>query len=212
MKKSLKNAICLLALVAITAPTFGAIGGTQHDFTGDAWASNLPCSPCHTPHAGAVQTAPLWNHAVSGATFTMYNNTNNANMGADLDGAVDAAPTGTSLLCLSCHDGVTNMDAFGDNLGTTAMLNTAPGYIGTDLTLSHPIGITYTTATATADGTLHNPAVQTSGLGSTIDADLLVATKVECSSCHDVHNDSSIAKLLRIDMTGDALCVTCHNK
>ena len=211
MKKSLKNAICLLALVAITAPSFGAnqIGSTLHNFADDTWADNKPCSPCHTPHASAVQTAPLWNHAISTQSFTMYTS---AVPGSDLDGTVDADPSGTSLLCLSCHDGVTDMSDFGGSTPTGTDQMTGSAVLGITLTSTHPIGITYNDTTASADGALHDPTVALSGLGGTITADMLVSGKVECSSCHDVHGDVGIAKLLRKNMTGDALCITCHNK
>ncbi|MFZ9024294.1 MAG: cytochrome c3 family protein, partial [Anaerohalosphaeraceae bacterium] len=36
--------------------------------------------------------------------------------------------------------------------------------------------------------------------------------KVQCSSCHDVHNTPGVAGLLRIANTNSDLCLTCHDK
>lgn len=36
--------------------------------------------------------------------------------------------------------------------------------------------------------------------------------KVECSTCHDPHNENNIPKMLRISNNNSALCLTCHNK
>jgi hypothetical protein len=42
-------------------------------------------------------------------------------------------------------------------------------------------------------------------------------TKMECSSCHDVHNKFTVATLsgrglVKVGTGGSALCVTCHIK
>ena len=91
---------------------------------------------------------------------------------------------------------------------------------GGDLSKDHPISFEYTPALATADGELYDPTATDSGLGDKIDVDMLfdngsgVKTKVECASCHDVHNSKSAgnSKLLLIANNDSALCLTCHNK
>ena len=71
----------------------------------------------------------------------------------------------------------------------------------------------YDSALAVTDGTLFDPTTKITVLGGTISADLLNdSDKLECSSCHDVHNADSNPHLLRIDNTGSALCLTCHDK
>jgi predicted CXXCH cytochrome family protein len=35
---------------------------------------------------------------------------------------------------------------------------------------------------------------------------------VQCSSCHDPHNQSGAAAMLVIPNVGSALCLACHNK
>jgi len=52
------------------------------------------------------------------------------------------------------------------------------------------------------------------GSRGTIKADMLFSNRMECSSCHDVHNTKAVpgTKLLVKDSAGSALCLTCHNK
>lgn len=127
------------------------------------------CVFCHTPHnANATAGAPLWNRATNVQSYTRYNS---ASLDATVitDGFKDQ-PGGSSLLCLSCHDGTialgqvsvmpktssgTSIDMTGDGK-IPAGLGVNTGYTrpGTDLTNDHPISITYDNALATADGEL----------------------------------------------------------
>jgi len=52
------------------------------------------------------------------------------------------------------------------------------------------------------------------GTRGTINADMLFSNRMECSSCHDVHNTIAVpgTKLLVRDNAGSELCLTCHNK
>ena len=61
---------------------------------------------------------------------------------------------------------------------------------------------------------MQNPETAMSGLGGTIDNDLLIDNKLECSSCHDVHNGAAedVGNLLVKSNSGSALCLTCHLK
>ena len=102
------------------------------------------------------------------------------------------------------------LDSFGGNTGSITM--TGDHNLGTDLSNDHPISLGYDTALATADGGLHDPATASSGLGGTINDDLLLGGKVECASCHDVHNSSNLPKLLVKSNAGSRLCFTCHSK
>ncbi|MDH3519674.1 MAG: cytochrome c3 family protein [Myxococcales bacterium] len=167
-------------------------------------ASGEICIYCHTPHNAdaTVTDAPLWNHELTTQTFTMYSS-------GTLDGVISGQPTGVSLLCLSCHDGVTALDSFGGVTRTTLMSGTF--VLGTDLANDHPISLTYVDG---MDAGLYDPTTTASGLGGNIDADLLFGAsndQLECASCHDVHDDSN-GTFLRMANTGSALCLTCHNK
>lgn len=197
-----------LGLPAWTA-AFAAITGSQHDFKGLSWnKTGEICVVCHTPHNAGSTAAPLWNHAMSAATYTVYSS-------PSLNAKVEQ-PSSSSKACLSCHDGTVAVDSFGGNTGTKLM----PGSwnLGADLSNDHPISFTFNTALATADGGLNDPATKTvSALnGKTIKDGLLIGDKVECASCHDVHNNKGYAPssdaLLIVNNAGSALCLTCHNK
>ena len=184
-------------------PTWAAITGSKHDFSGKSWnPGGEICVVCHTPHNAASTIAPLWNHAVTTATFTLYSSsTLNATMGQ---------PAGVSKACLSCHDGTVALNSFGGTTGSEMI--TGKPLLGTDLSNDHPVSFTYDTALATADKELANPSSASSGLGGTIKADMLFSDKLECASCHDVHNGAGISKLLVKSNSGSALCLTCHTK
>src|SRR3989344_7447746 len=60
------------------------------------------CVFCHTPHFGRTDTAPLWNRGSSATGYVPY--------GTTVGGTSITSVGGSSLACLSCHDGVTTLD------------------------------------------------------------------------------------------------------
>ena len=194
----------------------GSIVGSAHDFSNRGWINPFGeiCVFCHTPHNAdtTVIGAPLWNHELTTATYTLYDS-------PTFDGAATIIqPGGVSILCLSCHDGTVAIDSYGTNPGTTFISGAA--LIGTDLSNDHPISFDYTTALALDDGSLHDPMSTTVTIGEgdktkvgTIAEVMLFADQLQCASCHDVHNTfTADDPLLRITNVGSALCLTCHNK
>ena len=218
------------------------ITGSPHDFTDnlsseagvavdESWNNrNEICRVCHVPHDHSRATQRylnglLWNHAVSSATYTMYNST----WSSSLNGAQSAQPDGVAKLCLGCHDGTVAIDTFDKYAGTAGneiqniyagalMHFPVPGFAdgaNRDLRGTHPISIAYDTA---ADPNLR-PTTTTMGTSGTI-ASVLDNGKVQCSSCHDVHDQESVAgsHLLRVPQTvaqggtASGLCLTCHIK
>lgn len=243
MKKVLLTA-AVMAMVAGGASMVMAAGndgtgivGSSHDFsdnvllaakTGatvidESWNTRQEiCRVCHAPHdknRTRYEDGLLWNHAVSDLTFTMYSS-------ETLDGAVDAQPTGSTKLCMGCHDGATAINTFDSLSGTiniTAYNNTSinMGASTGHLDGNHPVSVVYDN---TADLELNDPAVATFDDGNTV-AKVLQEGKVQCSSCHDVHNKNTApgSSLLRTGNTllvskgggpnkASALCLTCHNK
>lgn len=221
----------LFALLVTLAGGAVAAGITnsKHDLSVNSTGATIKataqteiCVFCHTPH-GASTTAntPLWNHTASASgSFGVYTNTNSMNA-ADI-AAVTGGDGTTSSLCMSCHDGSVAVNSQNNvsNNGLSNSINAvanrvdATGKLTSDnsanlgtgvtaLTNDHPINFTYDAALVTADGGLVAP-------GSITGAKLF-GGKVQCASCHDVH-DSTNGVFLRASMAGSSLCLKCHIK
>ena len=231
----------VLAMMAGAGPAHAngagaGIVGSPHDFSAETWNFRGEiCRVCHVPHdhqraAQLYLNGLLWNHQVSAATYTMYD----ASWSSSLDGAQSGQPDGIAKMCLGCHDGTVAIDQFDKNLnddatGTDGVPNfplitdinvdfLVPGFAdGSNLDLrgTHPLSIAYDPV---ADTNL-NVVTNTMGTSGTI-ADVLDAGKVQCSSCHDVHDQESVpgTHLLRVAQSiaqggvASGLCLTCHIK
>jgi predicted CXXCH cytochrome family protein len=211
-----RHCIALIVIaLGFTLPGIGQIALTKHDFSGKSWApaENKVCGVCHAPHqAKAEPSAPLWNHkSTAVAGYTLYTSPT-----FDSQGGVSITnPSASSKLCLSCHDGTVALESFGAVTTGTNYIPAASkigGTTGSDMSKEHPISFTYNDALATLDGGLYTPSSKTSGLGSTIANDMLFANKMECASCHDVHNKFNQTHLLKMSNTNSQLCLSCHNK
>ena len=244
----------LLTLTVVTGSllTLTARAGVQnspHDFSGyTAWNNKASdpasvCSPCHAPHHADSSVIPLWSHATTVQSFTMYNTANVTALGdtatsLQSDSTISAQPAAASKACLSCHDGVTAINAYGGTTVGTAAYITNSAVIGTDLTHSHPISLTYSPAIvgsgAGQDKWLYNPNTANviipndpafvQGNSMTINNFLLNGqNRLECTSCHDVHNQEGtpfgpnnpkLVKINGVDSSGvgSVLCRSCHNK
>lgn len=211
--------------VADRTPGTG-ITGSAHDFSDNtSWnATGEICKVCHVPHDGAFTETivgfdpaagdwppVLWNHQLSSEEYIMYSSDT-------IDGTIDTQPTGISKLCLGCHDGTVALDQFGGNIGATTT-TFIPDFLRVpfqtgDLRGTHPISITY--VGPTIDPGLNDVTTVFPGTNVTIE-DVLWDNKVQCASCHDVHNspgETLAVPLLRASQTDppSGLCLTCHNK
>jgi predicted CXXCH cytochrome family protein len=158
------------------------------------------CIFCHTPHRAGPEL-PLWNHHTSKATYTPYNSsTIKATVGQ---------PTGSSKLCLSCHDGTVALGMVHSRSmpitmqGGVTVLPPGRTRLGTDLSDDHPVSFTYDAALAAANGQLRDPGTLTHRVR------LDHNNQMQCTSCHDPHNDR-YGNFLVQDNTASALCITCH--
>jgi predicted CXXCH cytochrome family protein len=218
MKKYFFIALVVLLSMGLAATAMAQISNSVHDLRApDISGLNEICVVCHTPH-NAMDTNILWNHVdTANTSFTMYDS-------AYMEDAAPGAPTGVSKLCLSCHDGSTSIDAYGDVASPSVNISTfgtPPGSYtigaGGDLSTTHPISIEYPDG-ASAGGS-NDPDINvragTFTLGQTI-GENLEGDLLQCSSCHDVHNSASEVasgtQLLREGMVGSALCLVCHDK
>jgi len=196
------HSVVALAVTAIVVPTSGMAAVL-------AAHSDYGCASCHTPHRAVSGTIPLWNGSVTTATFQMYSSVHFD----ELSPVTTGQPSGSSKLCLSCHDGATN---------TSVTFSDPNNILGTNLSGVHPFSFVYDATLAGKDATLKDPISAPSGLGGTIDHDLLDSdNELQCASCHDPHT-SAVAgtKYLRYyyfpgSVTGvtrdrGTFCQTCH--
>lgn len=260
----MKKITMLLALGATMAlmPSVSkaTIIGGSHDFTANglarfAWGGaittnadgtanasayyNNPCQVCHIPHKApsfATMNAPLWNHAKSlNASYVTYDAGGSTTFNQAL-----ASTLGSSVACLSCHDGsVAINQSYGSattgKYGTaTNAASYASGFaVETALTIAgdfpkinsggiassgQPAGrndLTHMHPIGVKyDATIDN-TLQPVTAGSTLSR-MIKNGKVECASCHDIHgaigNSDTVSHSLIVDLEAGALCTTCHTQ
>ena len=158
------------------------------------------CIFCHTPHnSTAIQ--PLWNRTLPVSQYQVYSSNSLK--------AKPGQPTGSSKLCLSCHDGTIAIGSvYSRNqpilmAGGVTTIPPGKANLGTDLRDDHPISFRYDTELVGKNSKLRNPLA----LPQSIHLDK--NQELQCTSCHDPHNDSR-GKFLVLDNTTSALCSSCH--
>lgn len=223
--------LCSLLGAAAGSAQAASIVGSKHDLTMNGTVQL--CVHCHTPHnantqAGFVGQTPLWNRTITNLdAFTPYNS-------PTMTEVCPTRPSGISLVCLSCHDGTGGGAVHSGNQHSVINKAKAGGAINTgsdidgqscikchtgtysgiyssalsvmagpDLRNDHPISMPYPVA---------NPKYQVPPNPTTGWTDIkLYNGKVECPSCHNVH-DPAKAPFLRADNGASAMCLTCHIK
>jgi len=201
-------ALAATALLFSSGAYSQSVVGSKHDLSSINTSTTEVCVFCHTPHQAVVGQQPLWNRAITAATFTVYS--------SDTMDAIPGQPLGTSKLCLGCHDGTLAVDAVSNPpntgtfvQGTTLMgaINGGAADVGNDLSNDHPISIEY----ALNDAAGFNPASGTPAFVGVLPLFGGGNDQVECASCHDVHVDTNVP-FLRMANTNSQLCTTCHVK
>lgn len=205
MKRSI--GLVVLAALLITSAAWAQkskVIGSKHDVGG------IGCKSCHASHDGAKSTGGtdagsgrilLWDRNFSTTTFGTYDSPSMQNKAVEIGGATPLGNTENrmnSMLCMSCHDGVTS---------TSVIAATAPTAIGNPtnsfgLQNDHPVNMS------------HDP-VKNTGLApvaSVISGGLVLygaTNTVQCSSCHTTH-DPTNGSFLRKANINSAVCTTCH--
>lgn len=223
-------------------------------------AQNRICVYCHHPHNAVsinddlntgtdVENAsysPLWNRRANAArNYTGYNNGSMmANSGTDatdkrhvLNAAEEGGGVGikgVSLLCMSCHDGVTAMSAYSqsNNSGktgstlngqdatnpTNALSTSLASSFEGDMNNHHPMGFKYNAVQAVDEEIADSGTIMVKTTQVDIQG-LLYGTgqdgTMECVTCHDVHNTANEPGAERFLWRSDNnsnFCLTCHLK
>jgi nitrate/TMAO reductase-like tetraheme cytochrome c subunit len=205
----------------------GGPGLGRHDLWSATNGSPLGCETCHLPHtAPTFGAAYLWAYKVVPASVQTYITTKNATGSMTFTGVRTASAT-RSILCMSCHDGASaNTNGINGNVAKNG-LPYALTQVGSTAGLSnqHPVDALVPN---NLDYAIVTPVTSTVDSADSISATIgtnslpLWGTdyRVECTSCHDQHNDYTVdqgvqggAPFLRVaNSTGVELCRSCHNK
>jgi predicted CXXCH cytochrome family protein len=200
MKAVAALAFALLAGRAVAAGGSGLHAGRHNlSATGPgtvrAVAETRACIFCHVTHGQADEARP--------AGLGVYRQYRSSTMRENAPAVV----SGSSRLCLSCHDGTI---ALGQTArGVIPLVNAGPGgrmppgraNLGTDLSGSHPVSFRPGPSRATR-APARGDAVKLDRHGL-----------MQCTSCHDPHSedvDPEQRKFLVKSNRGSAICQSCH--
>ncbi len=194
-------AVCVLALAQNQS-----IVDTPHNLSATgtsvirASTEEQICIFCHTPH-NSSPIQPLWNRYMPVAAYSVY--TSNS-----LD-AQPGQPTGSSKMCLSCHDGTI---AVGSVISRDQVIQMASGIttlppgssnLGTDLSDDHPISFPFDSTLLGKDPHLADP------LSLPPEIQLDANREVQCTTCHNAHSNT-FGKFLVMNNDSSTLCNSCH--
>jgi predicted CXXCH cytochrome family protein len=197
------------------------VSQTKHNFSSPTsspnaffWGTNRVCVFCHTVHNADQGSGALWNHDVNaGQSYNMYDS-------PTMDMVQSPSPHMGSLICLSCHDGTIAVNSLNNLPGPAAegiygtpggsdldgvgrLASSSSAFVGTDLSDDHPVGITYD---SNQDSNFY---AKTGNDQSYPDKLLSEGLYVECSSCHNAHDDTNSNFLIESN-ENSALCLRCH--
>ena len=221
-RRALLLVACLLGPLAgvARAQAGGSVVDTLHNLSvsgpGEIRAATEQqvCKFCHVPHT-AVVPAPLWGHSLS--DVAAYAVPDVKETGRVVRPAPQ--PDGSSRLCLSCHDGTVALGDMGRNgnvamSGSQRLLPGRPGFIGTDLSGSHPISIPMPATDPGADDGSDVGLLPLEAMAGDHDVKLDKDGKIQCTTCHDPHSDRYYVPgrvpHFWVKSTVDDVCLTCH--
>jgi predicted CXXCH cytochrome family protein len=164
------------------------------------------CIFCHTVHHASGVT-PLWNHSLSTySNYVVYSSARLQTLKLTIP-----QPNGSSRLCLSCHDGTVALGSVSSGApqikmqgGVLNMPVGDPSNLGTDLSADHPISFVYDAALAASDSAAVNNPDNLNTKAVRMDSQ----HRLQCTSCHDPHNNQYGNFLVVSDTS--TLCLVCH--
>ena len=208
---------CLIALLGLASlPLAGAglpktgVAGSAHDVGGRG------CQGCHASHNGALANGGttsttgqilLWsrNFPAASLSYGVYDSATQKNKAVELGGTTLSSSTDLrmySLLCLSCHDGVTSSFSSMNDLNKVGSRNTfaAGAYQSYGLANDHPVNMPHDPTKNTSLQAVATVAANMPLFGTT--------NTVQCATCHEPHNNTNTRFLRQANNT--TLCTGCH--
>ncbi len=200
--------VAIVLAIASAATAQQSIVTTRHNLSATgpgplkAASENQICIFCHAPHNSRVQT-PLWNRQDSTVSYLTY-------ASSTFQGSI-AQPNGSTKLCLSCHDGTIALGSVVSRSqempmagGNRTIDPSRPTHIGSNLRDDHPVSFHYASSRG-GSGIGFNPP---SGIAPPVTLDH--NGDMQCTSCHDPHDDTN-GTFLRTSYRNGHLCLACHN-
>lgn len=159
------------------------------------------CIFCHAPHRTDPQT-PLWNRYNPTSYYRIYSS-------STTDARIDQ-PGPASKMCLSCHDGSIALGLVQSRGATDPIpmnqpfMPSGPSNLTNNLADDHPIGFRFDRQLSNRDPQLRSPDL--------VSRDIKLGSRgeLECTACHDPHNNE-LGNFLRVTDERGTLCITCHD-
>ncbi len=182
--------VVLATMLAVGVAFAASVVGTPHDITQQAPAQGT-CSVCHIPHK-SPGTERLWASPMGGGAV-------------NIDGVV-------GRLCFACHNvgGV-----YGNqSTGSVPLAGLAGQFVFPSVNSAHGLNISgYVTDGVGAAGVdeVDGAALTLpyTAAGDNEDSKAGVTNMIQCTSCHNVHDNTSNRPFLRRNIRD--LCINCHN-
>ena len=172
------------------------------------------CKFCHIPH-NSTTPVPMWGQELSKAQYQVPQ--------VRVPGggrAIVPQPDGASRLCLSCHDGTVALgDVAGEPTpipmsGSQRLSPGRPGFIGTDLSGSHPVSFVVPDGAGMIDTDSDMGLRPLSLIRSDDFVRLDERGKMQCTTCHDPHSDKyyqeGVVPRFWVKPSVGEVCITCH--
>ncbi|MDH3875348.1 MAG: cytochrome c3 family protein, partial [Desulfobacteraceae bacterium] len=211
MKRQTQKNIFLLSviLLLIGADASGKnVRFTRHNLSSSgpggikAASESRICIFCHTVKKARKNVPFLWNRQTKTVFYKPYaSSTLSSNVGQ---------PTGSSRVCLSCHDGTIALGGIVSKKGEIPFkggIRFIPpersSRLGTDLSDDHPISFVYGTGLVFKKDKIVHPSF----LPPKVKLDK--TGQLQCTTCHDPHDDTH-GDFLVMSNRNSALCKVCH--
>ncbi|MBW7904533.1 MAG: hypothetical protein LC135_07945 [Phycisphaerae bacterium] len=194
-----------LALLWTPARGDESVVNSKHDLSAfgpgpvRALGESEVCIFCHTPH-NSSPAAPLWNRYNPQTHYRIYQS-------STTDARIDQ-PGAASKMCLSCHDGSVALGLVRSREQEIPLnhpfIPTGRSDLASDLSDDHPVGFRFDRQLASRDPQLRSPGL--------VDHRIRLGDRgeLECTACHDAHNNE-LGQFLRLPQRHGTLCNACHD-